>query len=737
MAKSKRTVAELVETLKVNPGALTPAELRFVRAEVKRMQGGGGARRADASTLAGGREDYEKIKSEAAARRRSASRAGRDIGELPAVADAGRKAAALASLRVFCETYFRRRFRLAWSQTHLAVLEAVQRTIEHGGRHVKAVERGFGKTSILEVATLYGTFKGLHAFVQLIGSSKGHALEMLDSIRGELEENELLAADFPEVCFPIQALEGIANRAAGQLYKGKRTKIGITKEELTLPTIEGSPASGAIIRVTGITGRIRGRKKRLVRPSLVLLDDPQTDASAQSVSQTVKREEIITGAVVGLAGPDREISVLMAGTVIEVGDLMDRFLDPGRHRDWTKQRFAMLKSFPANMALWEQYWSIRVDELRNGGDGRQATEFYRDRRALMDAGGEASWAERFRPGEISAVQHAMNLFYADRRAFAREYQNQPEKAAQGEEQLVAAEIIVRVNGIERGVAPLKAVRLTAGVDVQAKLLYWMVVAWKQDFTGCVVDYGTEPEQGRMWFHSNEVQRTLLSEAPGGQLEAAIRAGLDRLWARVLGREWPWEGGPKLRIEKALCDANWSQSTDVVYDWCRQAQVATVAMPSHGRYVGAKSKPWSAYQNKAGERLGWHWLVPAAAGRAIRHVSVDTNWFKTIAGGRLKTPMGGRGALTLFGQQPKVHGLLGEHLAAEFFVDVEAQGKRVREWQLRPEAQGENHWLDCLVLATCAASMQGCVLAGVGDGKRSGRRQVSFAEEQRKAWEEAA
>ncbi len=77
-----------------------------------------------------------------------------------------------------------------------------------------------------------------------------------------------------------------------------------------LPTIEGSKASAAIIKVAGITGRIRGMKfKRsdgmTVRPSLVVLDDPQTDESARSLSQCATREGILAGAVLGLAGPGK------------------------------------------------------------------------------------------------------------------------------------------------------------------------------------------------------------------------------------------------------------------------------------------------------------------------------------------------------------------------------------------------------------------------------------------------
>ena len=44
--------------------------------------------------------------------------------------------------------------------------------------------------------------------------------------------------DFPEVVFPIQALDGIAKRCNGQLYKGERTQIGWTAREVVLPTLE-------------------------------------------------------------------------------------------------------------------------------------------------------------------------------------------------------------------------------------------------------------------------------------------------------------------------------------------------------------------------------------------------------------------------------------------------------------------------------------------------------------------
>jgi len=50
---------------------------------------------------------------------------------------------------------------------------------------------------------------------------------MLDSIKVALETNDLLEDDFSEVVGPVRALEGIHQRAAGQLYEGgRRTSAG-------------------------------------------------------------------------------------------------------------------------------------------------------------------------------------------------------------------------------------------------------------------------------------------------------------------------------------------------------------------------------------------------------------------------------------------------------------------------------------------------------------------------------
>jgi len=662
-------------------------------------------------------EDYEAYRDRKAREARAMSLSGRDIGELPEVTDAARKDRARSDFRFFCEAYFPQTFHLRWSADHLRVIAKIEQAVLEGGLFAMAMPRGSGKTSLCETACLWALAFGHREFVALIGSDEDHAAGMLDSIKAELENSELLAADFPEVCHPIRSLEGITQRAAGQLYQGKQTHIGWTAKEIVLPTIEGSAASGAIIRVAGITGRIRGMKfKRAdgqsVRPSLVLIDDPQTDESARSPSQCANRERVLAGAVLGLAGPGEKIAGLMTLTVVRPDDLADRLLDRDKHPQWQGERTKMVYAFPSDEALWAKYAEMRADGLRADKGLAAATRFYKRNRKAMDVGAKIAWPERYNHDEASAIQHAMNLRLQDEAAFFAEYQNEPLPEVEADDDLLTADqIAAKTNAMGRGVVPIACTRVTAFIDVQGKLLYWLVAGWEDDFTGYVLDYGAWPDQKQAYFTLRDAKRTLSAATPRAGQEGAIYAGLEALTADLLGKAWRRDDGADLRIERCLIDANWGASTDVVYQFCRQSGFGGIVMPSHGRYVGASSIPFSDYKRKRGERVGLNWRVPVVTGkRAIRHALYDTNYWKSFVHARLAVPMGDPGCLSLFGRDVKAHRLVAEHLTSEYRVKTEGRGRTVDEWKIRV-AGIDNHWLDCLVGSAVAASMQGAVLFG--------------------------
>ncbi|NLE59324.1 MAG: hypothetical protein GX616_13265 [Planctomycetes bacterium] len=680
---------------------------------------------------------YEALKERARQRNLEMSLSGRDIGELPPVADPQRKAKAARDFRFFCEAYFSAVFHLPWSPDHLKVIAKIELAVLEGGLFAMAMPRGSGKTSLCETACLWALLYGHREFVTLIGADEEHAANMLDSIKAELENNDLLLADFPDVVYPIRCLEGIHQRSAGQLYQGKQTHIGWTAREIILPTISGSEASGAIIRVAGITGRIRGMKHKRadgssIRPSLVLIDDPQTDESARSPSQCATRERILAGAILGLAGPGKKIAGLMTLTVVRPDDMADRILDREKHPQWQGERTKMVYAWPTNEALWARYAELWREGMRADRGFGEATEFYRAHQAEMDEGAVVAWPERHHPDELSAIQHAIDL-KLDRgeAAFFAEYQNEPlPEDLPDDDLLTADQIAAKVNGYRHGEVPLGCTHLTMFIDVQAKALFWLVAAWEDSFTGYVIDYGTEPDQKAGYFTLRDIRRTLGSVSPRAGLEGTIYAGLERLTEAMLGREWRRDDGAMVRIDRCLIDANWGNSSDVVYQFCRQSRYASVLLPSHGRYVGASSIPFSEYKRKRGDRVGLNWRIPVITGkRAVRHVVFDTNWWKSFVHARLAVSMGDPGSLSLFGRGAEQHRLLAEHLTAEYRVKTQGRGRTVDEWKLRVEGL-DNHWLDCLVGAAVAASIDGAALFGMDSGLSPPRRHVKLSELQR-------
>ena len=394
----------------------------------------------------------------------------------------------------------------------------------------------------------------------------------------------------------------------------------------------------------------------------------------------------------------------------------------------------MVYEFPTNESLWAEYAQVRAVGLRAGTGLQLATEFYRDHRGAMDEGAVVAWPQRFNHDELSAIQHAMNLKLQNEAAFWAEYQNEPLPEDEPDDELMTVdEIAAKTSGLKRGEVPIGCSHLTMFIDVQGKCLFWLVAAWSDDFTGHVIDYGTEPDQKLArgsHFTLRDVKRTLARAAPRAGQEGAIYAGLERLTKAKLGKEWRRDDGAMVRIDRCLIDANWGTSTDVVYQFCRQSNYASVLLPSHGRYVGASSLPFSEYKRKRGDRVGHNWRIPNVAGkRAVRHIVFDTNYWKSFIQARLAVPMGDLGCLSLFGPKAELHLLLAEHLTSEYRVKTEGRGRTVDEWKLRLSGV-DNHWLDCLVGAAVAGSIQGASLFGTELKPRGKRQRVRLSELQK-------
>lgn len=680
--------------------------------------------------------NYEGFKAQQAEISRERSAAGREIGPLPSVVDPARREACKFDLELFARTYFPSRFFLPLATIHLAAIVRMARCTESGGLFACAMPRGSGKTTIAEVAVLHALLYGFRRFVVLVAATEGHATKALRRIQTELETNDLLLEDFPEACFPIRALERIHNRAKGQTLDGEATRIEMTAVSLTLPRVNGAACSSATVSCHGLTGAVRGQimigpDGQPMRPDMVIIDDAQTRDSAKSPTQTSDREAIINDDVLGLAGPTTQIAAFMLCTVIYPDDLSDRFLSHDKHPQWQGLRTKMLVQFPKDMAWWDEYAEVRRESFRSGDEGRRANEFYIENRERADEGAIVSWPERIKAGEVSGIQSAMNLFIDNPRGFRSEYQNDPDKADLGEvsKEYDHREIGKRYNGVGRYNVPRECPVLTCGIDVGADVLWYTVMGWTDQFGGSVVDYGCWPRQTRSNFAANDVRPTLRELHSGMTAGQAVYQGLLDLTGVVLGRTYHHDQtGGEMRITKALVDCGYE--TDVVYQFVRASGFSGTLIPSKGIGRTATSRGVGEWKPRPGELSGHHWrLTRSETGRG-QVVQYDPDFWKTFLHERFTTPLGARTAISLFGDKNQSHEMYANHIAAEYGTPVTLRGTTFDKWAVMPN-RPDNHYLDCTVLATIAASIAGIKFhaSGVQEAPRKPKPKVSAAEAQ--------
>ncbi len=662
------------------------------------------------------------------------STSGRDIGPIPDVVNPDRRASCKYNLQLYLETYHPTQFAKRWSKDHIKAIKAIEDTALRGGRFALAMPRGNGKTTLCRFAALWALLYGHHSFLLLIAATNPLAKRLLENTKKELRFNALLAEDFPEVCHPIICLAGIPNRCAGQICNGKPTCIEWTKNYVVLPTVEGSAASGAMLWCCGLTGAVRGvQHQRLrddgtsetIRPTLVLLDDPQTKKSAKSFDQCNERMELIENDVLKCAGPGVRIAVFMTCTVIRRGDLADMCLEDAQ---WHPVRCKLLYEFPERLDLWEQYDLLRRDDIRMGDrDHRTATEFLRANYADMHAGSSVGWAERFEPHQISALQFAMDEWLSNSAMFACEFQNDPEpESDQIDDRISEHDIPLQQHPQKRGIAPLMSTLVTAFIDVQKRAMFWVVVAWAPDGSGFVLDYGVWPEQNQRFETYAKLQTTLDHKYPGKGKDAALRAGLDDLIATLLNRPWKREDGAPLTIDLALVDTGYEAT--LIKRAIRESPYKSRLIASKGFGVMAKHRPMGETP-KTGEKNGDGYVSKFDSTHKVQTVNIDTNYWKTQTDARLSTSFGDPGALTLWKDQPARHELFASHCRAEPRQLIQAMntGRMVYEYG---EALGrDNHWWDGAVGNVVAADMKGIKVSDGGIAVAE-QRKLSVADRQR-------
>lgn len=578
-----------------------------------------------------------------------------DIGELPPVADPGRRERCRKSLPLFMRTYCMGTggfLKSEPSERMGEIIAHLQAVVQSGGRTHIRMARAHGKSSFIKGACVYALAYGFRRFIVAVAARKGDASAMIEDIFALCEDGETFAADFPEIAVPIRRLGGIMQRAQNQTHKGKRTKIGKTAERIVLPMIDGSAAAGAVLVARGFRGAARGLVRGSMRPDLVLFDDLQDDKTAHNPLLVQQYDEMIEKGFLGLGGHDKQIAAFMTSTPICPDDLSELY---AAKVNWKTFTFPMMLSHPACWGmpgdLWKQYFRVKQNSIQDGEPEHvAANRFYAAHRAAMDAGAEVlNPAFYDHETEMSGIQHAMNLRFANGEdAFAAEYQMQPVR--QHDVLRVSAQVVAsRVRtGTSAFYIPPETVYVACATDLNPAYGFTSaLIAFDKNQTGFVSYYNVFKD-APLPIHEN------IPERMRAQLltQALINQGRQILeWCtlhNVTINHWGIDAGGKQW--DAVCDfAKYSRK------YCNVGCVPMAGRAGCSWNPNVKSRIANEINQTvlcADKPKGWQWMA------------FNTDYWRETAQRAWLGDVGTPGALSLYDGGGTRHGEFAAQIAAE-------------------------------------------------------------------------
>ena len=268
--------------------------------------------------------------------------------------------------------------------------------------------------------------------------------------------------------------------------------------------------------------------------------------------------------------------------------------------------------------------------------------------------------------------------------------------------LDAGRIMRRTRGYFHGVVPADTLSLTVAVDAHKRGHYWGAVALRP--TGYhVVDYGF------IETNSDEV-----GEKHG------VLAGLRNLREDVLAGGWKCENGDNFEPDFVWIDSGYL--ADVVYAFCRESGEHFLPTKGYGETQRINSRRYSTPRGKQTGKLivgdNFHVSYQEAFRTFLVHVNAD-HW-KLHVQERLAMSANEPGAITLYSSKdPRRHFTFSKHMTAEVLTEEFVPGKgQVRSWNVKSR---NNHYLDVMALACCAATYWRSISAHREAHKQQARR----------------
>lgn len=200
-------------------------------------------------------------------------------------------------------------------------------------------------TWVYLILPLWGGAYSWRVFQLFLSSSGDNARQHLGNLRHELATNELLRADFPELCEP-------------ERRKGR--SVGDTQEVFR-------SASGVTFMAKGIDAKNAGRIEKRVRPDMIAIDDVEPFGKYSSQSRE-DRLNVIVNAILPM---NINAAVYIVGTVVRFGAIMHDVVNAASGNgvvDWIKDENFQAKYWPVyginsrtreEESFWPERYSLR------------------------------------------------------------------------------------------------------------------------------------------------------------------------------------------------------------------------------------------------------------------------------------------------------------------------------------------------------------------------------------------
>ncbi len=305
-----------------------------------------------------------------------------------------RTARAKTDLEYFGRTYFPHYIRSGSSDLHRYICkrfpEMVFRSIETGigDKEADAAPRGNAKSTWTTlIFILWVAAYKYRQFPLIVSETSTQAEDFISFIKAELETNERLAQDFPDLC------------GEGPIW---RADTVVTR-------------NGIKMRGVGAGQKLRGMRHGSHRPDLVVGDDLENDEAVQSPDQRKKLEGWFFKALMKIG--QKNTVYIVIGTILHYASLLSNLLKkPG----WKGRKFKSVLKWSAS-PLWEKWETIFADITVSKEDAEAAADsFFTANRTAMLEGTEVLWPE------VEDYYYLMKMRLTDGAAhFDSEKQNDP------------------------------------------------------------------------------------------------------------------------------------------------------------------------------------------------------------------------------------------------------------------------------------------------------------------------